>query len=136
MNRSSSGAILAAVCAAYVKDEKASINEFDDIIRAARNVMTGQGCKIKTIDKEASRAAGREERRRKKEQKERRQAYAKQYDIAEDPMSIGDHMWREMHKTLEDLSKKAEFADLTIDMVQRAGELRRKIGAAEPGAAE
>jgi hypothetical protein len=42
---------LAAACAEYAKDKKATLDEFDHIVRETRDAMTGQWCVIKTIDK-------------------------------------------------------------------------------------
>jgi hypothetical protein len=135
MTSSSAGAILAAVCAAYVKDENATIDEFDRIVREARNAMTGQGCIIKTIDKEAARAAGREEWRRKKEQEERRREYAKKHNITVD--QIANHRWQQAHRELDEVYRKAEFADLTIDMLyHRSIEVQPRPGKAELAPAE
>jgi hypothetical protein len=68
MKWSSAGAVLAAACAEYAKDKKATLDEFDRIVRETRDAMTGQWCVIKTIDKpdEATRTK-REQRRRRKE---------------------------------------------------------------------
>jgi hypothetical protein len=68
MKWSPAGAVLAAACAEYAKDKKATLDEFDLIVRETRDAMTGQWCVIKTIDKpdEATRAK-REQRRRRME---------------------------------------------------------------------
>ena len=60
---------MAAACAEYVKGKKATLGEFDRIVRETRDAMTGQWCVIKTLDKpdEATRASKHEQRRQRKE---------------------------------------------------------------------
>jgi ribonuclease HI len=128
MTSSLVGAVLAAACAEYVKDKIATLDEFDRIVQEARYALTDE--RTRALDRERREernTISREGRRRRKLQRQADLEYARKHNIKVE--DVAKHQLRKVTKTLDDLAEKAAFADQTIEMVRRAGELR-------PGKAE